>query len=127
MGQVSFTDEAREDLLAIEGFLAERNPRVAAQFIDSILERCRQLQLFPELGPVRLDMKPEARCLTHKRWLILYRLIPGGVEVVRIVDGARDLGETAGVRASRPLLPSLRRQHARQRLRVNDVERFQIP
>ena len=92
MGQVSFTDEAREDLLAIEGFLAERNPRVADRFIDSVLERCRQLEQFPELGPVRLDMNPEARCLTHKRWLILYRLIPNGVEVVRVVDGARDLG-----------------------------------
>ncbi|MFL5079770.1 MAG: type II toxin-antitoxin system RelE/ParE family toxin [Microvirga sp.] len=43
MGQVSFTDEAREDLLAIEDFLAERSPRVADSFIDSVLERCRQL------------------------------------------------------------------------------------
>jgi toxin ParE1/3/4 len=91
LGQVSFTDEAREDLLAIEDFLAERSPRVADSFIDSVLERCRQLEQFPELGPVRHDVHPDARCLVHQRWLILYRLVPGGVEVVRVADGAGDL------------------------------------
>jgi plasmid stabilization system protein ParE len=34
LGEVSFTAEAREDLLAIEDFLAERNPKVADRFID---------------------------------------------------------------------------------------------
>jgi toxin ParE1/3/4 len=91
LGQVSFTDEAREDLLAIEDFLAERSPRVADSFIDSVLERCRQLEQFPELGPVRHNVHPDAHCLVHPRWLILYRLVPRGVEVVRVADGARDL------------------------------------
>jgi len=34
---------------------------------------------------------PMLACLVHERWLILYRLLPRGVEVVRIADGARDL------------------------------------
>jgi toxin ParE1/3/4 len=92
LGEVSFTDEAREDLLAIEAFLAERSPQLADRFIDSVLERCRQLERFPELGPVRPDINHEARCLTYQRWLILYRLVQGGVGVVRILDGARDPG-----------------------------------
>src|SRR5215207_8020626 len=72
-------------------FWPNGSPRVADSFIDSVLERCRQLEQFPELGPVRHDVRPDARCLVHERWLILYRLLPRGVEVVRIADGARDL------------------------------------
>ena len=40
------------------GLLARRSPRGADSFINSVLERCRQLEQFPELGPVRHDGVP---------------------------------------------------------------------
>jgi hypothetical protein len=33
----------------------------------------------------------DARALVIERWLVLYRLVEDGVQVVRIIDGARDL------------------------------------
>ena len=48
---------------------------------------------FPESGPPRPDIAPEARMLVIARWLALYQIEAGGVRVVRIVDAARNLGE----------------------------------
>lgn len=91
MVEVTFTREAREDLLAIEAVLAQVNPTVAERFVDAVLQRCAELESFPELGPRRLDLRPDARCLTFERWLILYRAVPQGVEIVRVIDAVRDL------------------------------------
>jgi toxin ParE1/3/4 len=40
---------------------------------------------------VRPDIRPGTRVLVVDRWLVLYRQIEDDVQVVRIVDGARDL------------------------------------
>lgn len=39
----------------------------------------------------RPEIGEGARSLVIERWLVLYRLVDGGVQIVRIVDGARDL------------------------------------
>jgi toxin ParE1/3/4 len=49
--------------------------------------------MFPQSGPARPDIGPEARVLVVSRWLVLYRVIPDGVQVNRVIDAARDLGE----------------------------------
>jgi toxin ParE1/3/4 len=87
-----FSRQAREDLLEIWLHVAQRDPLTADQVLDRIEARCRRLADHPQLGPARPDINPEARCLTVERWLILYRQIDNAVQVVRIVDGARDLG-----------------------------------
>jgi len=66
---------------------------LADRWLDRIEARCRQLETFPELGPVRADIAADARMLVIGRWLVLYRLIPDGVQVVRIVDAARDISQ----------------------------------
>jgi toxin ParE1/3/4 len=45
----------------------------------------------PQLGPARPDIAPDCRYSPVGRYLILYRLIPDGIEVVRVVQGARRL------------------------------------
>jgi antitoxin ParD1/3/4 len=74
------------------GHLAlHRNPHVADQVYDRIEKRCRLLRDHPQLGPARPEIGEGARVLVIERWLALYRLVEDGVQVVRIVDGARDL------------------------------------
>lgn len=59
--------------------------------LDTIAERIVQLAAFLEPGPLRPDIAADARALTVGNYLVLYRLTPAHVEIVRIVHGARDL------------------------------------
>ena len=64
---------------------------VADQIYDRLEERCQLLTEHPQLGPARPEIAEDARALVIERWLALYRLIDDGAQVVRIVDGSRDL------------------------------------
>lgn len=91
MGTVRYTPRAREDLLDLWGYLALRDPATADRIYDRIEERCGMLRDHPRLGLARPEIGEGARMLVIERWLALYRLVEDGVQVVRIVDGARDL------------------------------------
>ncbi|MGO9744557.1 MAG: type II toxin-antitoxin system RelE/ParE family toxin [Roseiarcus sp.] len=94
MARVRYAKRAREDLHDIWLHVARRGSEaVADKVIDRIEERCRQLKDHPQLGPARPEIGAGARALVVERWLALYRLAPDGVQIVRVVDGARDLGE----------------------------------
>lgn len=91
MKSVRYTRRAREDLLDIWVYIALQTPVAADDFYDRIEESCQLLLDHPQLGPARPEIADEARVLIIGRWLALYRLMEDGVQVVRIVDGARDL------------------------------------
>jgi len=91
VGKVRYTHRARADLLDIWIHIARQNLPAADQVYDRIEEKCRLLRDHPQLGPARPEVAEGARSLLIERWLALYRLAEGGVQVVRIIDGARDL------------------------------------
>ena len=93
MKPVRLTKQAKADLTAIWQTIAAHDERTADRVLDAISDRCQQLQEFPELGPARPDIAESARALLIERWLILYRILPDHAQVVRIVDGARDLSK----------------------------------
>ena len=78
-------------MLDIWLWLARDNLALADDVLDRVDERLKQLADFPELGVARPDIAPGARSLLVERWLVLYHLNERGVNVVRIVDGVRDL------------------------------------
>lgn len=92
MSAVRFTKRAREDLFDIWLYVAPRNSEaVADEIYDRIEVRCHVLRDFPEMGRARPEIAEGARSLVIERWLALYNLVEDGVQVVRIVDGSRDL------------------------------------
>jgi toxin ParE1/3/4 len=94
MGKVHFTRRAREDLLNIWIYISPRNSEALADSIyDRIEQACERLREHPQLAPARPEIAEGARALVIERWLALYRLTEDGVQVVRIVDGARDLAK----------------------------------
>ena len=91
---VTFTRLAREDLLDIWAHIAPRNSQAVADGVfDRVEEACRLLAQHPQLGRARPEIAADARSLVIDRWFALYRLVPGGVQVARIMDGARDLSD----------------------------------
>jgi toxin ParE1/3/4 len=49
----------------------------------------------PQLGRPRPEIAEGARSLVIERWIIFYRIVEDGVQIVRVVDGARDLSKSA--------------------------------
>jgi toxin ParE1/3/4 len=93
LGFLRFSREAKTDLLDIWLWIARDSIETADRILAELEQRAAQLRDNPQLGPARPDIHPEARSLVFERWLILYIQVDGGVLVVRIVDGARDLAK----------------------------------
>jgi toxin ParE1/3/4 len=91
VGKVRYTRRAREDLLEIWEWIASENPTAADRVYDLIEARCHSLRDHPQLGRERPEIGEGARSLVIERWVAFYRVVENGVQVVRIVDGARDL------------------------------------
>lgn len=81
--------EAEEDIAAIARHIAGDDLTAALRWIDVIHDRCRKLGEYPEMGVAKPEVRPELRMFPSGNYLILYRKIPGGAEIVRVVHGAR--------------------------------------
>jgi toxin ParE1/3/4 len=85
------TRRARQDLIDIWRHIGNDDPAAADRLLDRIDARCALLADHPQLGPERTDIRPGLHYLVVERYLILYRTIAEGIEIVRVVHGARDL------------------------------------
>lgn len=89
--RVRHTTRARDDLLGIWLDIAADDPAAADRFYDRLEARIGILETFAEAGRSRPDIDPAARTLVEYPYLILYRLIPEGAQIVRVVHGARHI------------------------------------
>ena len=94
MPQVRQTAQARRDLLKIWFDIAPENPVAAERVYDRLEARVRILEQFPEAGPARPDIADTARALVEPPYLILYRILPEAVQIVRVLHGARRIDST---------------------------------
>ncbi len=78
-------------------YLAADNPGVAARFLGAAKATFEQLAEMPTIG--RRWTSPRKRLGTvrvwrihgFERWLVFYRVSGKGVEIMRVLHGARDL------------------------------------
>lgn len=82
---------ARTDLVEIWVYVAENDPKAADRLIEALHSRCNLLARLPRLGRLPPDVAPGIRSFPFGRYLILYRERKGGIEVVRVCSGRRDL------------------------------------
>jgi toxin ParE1/3/4 len=83
------TARAENDLIEIWAYIARDNPPAADRLLDLLDEKSRMLAQNPKLGAVRDDIAEGVRHFPVGNYLILYRDIGEGVEVVRYVHGMR--------------------------------------
>ncbi len=86
-----FTRQAREDLIDIWLHIAADDPGAADRVLDRLEMAAMNLIENPRMGPARDDIRQGLRYLVSDTYLILYRIVKDGVEVVRVVHGRRDL------------------------------------
>ena len=90
MIQYRVSDAARIDLEEIWLFIAQDNPDAADRFIQIIVSRFASLASMPYVGRQRKDLGAQLRSLPVKSYVVFYRLKEDGVEIVRVLHGARD-------------------------------------
>jgi toxin ParE1/3/4 len=83
----------REDLIEIWTYIAKDNADAADRLLDRIEEKFVTLAHNPGMGRMRSDIGPEVRHFPVDDYLVLYRETRGGVEIVRVIHGRRDLSK----------------------------------
>jgi toxin ParE1/3/4 len=83
---------ARSDLDEIWLYVAKDSPRAADALIDQLVETARPLPTFPRMGVARPELGPSLRSLPVGSYVLFYRTDLGGVRVVRVLHGHRDIG-----------------------------------
>ena len=91
MARIVHSPAAEDDLLEIWVGLAANNVSAAERLMDDLDVATQILATQPLIGKARREFGPGIRSIPVSAYVIVYRPIMGGVELVRVVHGARDL------------------------------------
>lgn len=89
MRPVRIRRAADADMDEIFAWIARDDPAAADRTIDRIVAAAQRLADFPESGRIRPEIGPRVRSLPVGRYILLYKVEPDHVDVVRIVHGSR--------------------------------------
>ncbi|MCH8922236.1 MAG: type II toxin-antitoxin system RelE/ParE family toxin [Planctomycetes bacterium] len=93
MPHVERSPAAEQDLFEIGVCIAEQsgNEEIAYRFLDTIDETVGLLARYPEMGELREEFATGLyRSFTVGNYVIFYRPISSGIQVARVLHGARD-------------------------------------
>ncbi len=93
MGTFHKTAQAEDDLIDIWLYIAQDNPAAADKLLDTIEEKGQLLADNPKLGQERPDIEKDLRYLPVGKYLMFYQIVPDGIELIRAVQGMRNLSE----------------------------------
>ena len=96
MSRLVLTPLAEADLGEILSYIAQHRPLSAVAVIERIREKCELLASQPLIGQQRPEFPGNYRSFPVDRWVVFYRVQRKGVEIHRIIDGARDLDSLIG-------------------------------
>ena len=85
--------QAELELEEIGDHIAEDSPANAQRFIERLTRKFVVLGRNPRIGRARRDLRPDLRSFRYGAYLILYRAVDDGVEIVRVVHAARNLDD----------------------------------
>lgn len=91
MPKVLSTPRANRDLVGIGLHIAQDSPRAADKVLAAIERKCKMLARSPRLGRLREELAPGMRSFPVGSYVVFYRVMPGGVEIIRVLHGARDI------------------------------------
>lgn len=90
-GEVYSTRRARADLSDIWLTIAIDNIAAADRLLDRIEETCRKLAENKLLGRARPELGENVRSLPIGAYVLFYVPVSDGIELIRILHGARDI------------------------------------
>jgi toxin ParE1/3/4 len=97
MKRAYYTSEARRDIDDIAEYIATDNLDVAIELCLAVEDAVEKLAEMPGMGRLREFQNPALSPIRSwpvrgfRNYLIFYRPLPDGIEVLRVVHGARDV------------------------------------
>jgi toxin ParE1/3/4 len=87
---IEWTEPALADLVAIRAYLRSRRPRAAERMIQRIIDLVdEQLLEMPESGRRGRVEGTRELVVSGSPYIVAYRGVSGGVQVLRVIHGAR--------------------------------------
>lgn len=86
---VVLTQEAVADLAEIRATINQDNPTAALRVATQLMTTCDRLGQFPERGRIGL-VEGTRELVAFWPYVIVYRITPPSVFIIRILHGARD-------------------------------------
>ena len=96
MKRYRLSEPAIADLDSIWSHVAQDNIGAADRLISKLIEKFQLLGEFPKSGRLREDLLPALRCHPVGKYLIFFKPVKKGIEIVRVVHGARDYPKLFG-------------------------------
>ena len=91
MAKLIIAPTARQDLSDIFDYIARDKPIAAANWVENIEQKCQLIATTPEFGETRPEYGDDIRSSVVGRYVIFFRPIDDGIEVVRVIPGDRDI------------------------------------
>lgn len=91
MPQVTRRPLAETDIVEIWNYIADDSVAAADRWVDRLDEQFRVLAMQPAMGRARDELAPGVRSLPFGRYVIFYVPLDDGIDVVRVLHGARDI------------------------------------
>jgi toxin ParE1/3/4 len=91
MSRCSIAPSAIQDLDSISSYFFSRNIEAGEQLLQEFTRKCKNLAAFPAMGKSYSLVRVDLRGIQLKGYIILYRLVGDGVEIVRVVNARQDL------------------------------------
>jgi toxin ParE1/3/4 len=93
MNRPWFSPSSKRDLLDILENIARGKPGAALQHVERLEPECWMLAENSAIGTARPDLLPDLRSWSVDNYVIFFRPMNDGIDVVRVVHGARDAGK----------------------------------
>jgi toxin ParE1/3/4 len=91
VGLVRRTPSSKADYRAIWDYVAADNPDVADRLLRTLDAKVQFLSDFPHVGRRRPELRPRLRSFPVGNYIIFYRPLREGMELIRVLHGARDV------------------------------------
>lgn len=91
MSQLRISPRASSDLIEIWIYIADDSVANADAFIDKLYQAIQALGRQPGSGRHREEVAPGIQSFPFGRYIIFYRAVTSGIEIVRVLHSARDI------------------------------------
>jgi toxin ParE1/3/4 len=96
MARARRTPQAKRDAAEIWRYIAMDSIDAAERWLERINRAIILLAEYPGIGARRDELATDLRSYPVGNHLIFYRRVPGGIQVIRIMDGRRNIPEAFG-------------------------------
>lgn len=91
MALVKRSAKAEEDLIDIWLYISDDSPENADGFLDKLNEKANRIAEFPDIGVSRSELEDNLKSFPVDRYVLFYRMIPEGIELVRVLHSSKDI------------------------------------